>query len=90
MGLKVKAHTLDSELNRYFEYENVQYSNIVRFTITKLKGYPALCCNVVQNGRVDKLQEKIKNWKKMVSKIKDKLFLVDYEQSLCRENKKFE
>ena len=55
-----------------------------------MKGYLALCYNVGQNGGVDKHQEKIKNWKKMVSKIKDKFFLVDYEQSLCRESTKFE
>jgi hypothetical protein len=34
---------------------------------------------------VDNRHEKIKNWKKMVSKIEEKFFPVDYQQNLCRQ-----
>jgi hypothetical protein len=42
------------EIERYFEYENVQDPNRVCFAITKLKGHAALWWDVVQKDRVDK------------------------------------
>lgn len=41
------------ELKRYFEYENVQDPNWVRFSITKLKGHAALWWNMLQKDRVN-------------------------------------
>jgi hypothetical protein len=66
------------KLERYFEYDNVQDPNRVYFAITKLKGNDSLWWDVVQKDIVDKQQEKIKTYNKMESKIKEKLFPIDY------------
>jgi hypothetical protein len=84
----LKAETLIDwigELERYFEYENVQDPNRVHFSITKLKGHVALWWDMLQKDRVDHRLEKIKTWKKMVSKIKEKFLPVDYQQNLCKQ-----
>ena len=73
------------ELERYFEYENVQDPNQVWFAITKLKGYVALWLDMLQKDKVDNRLENIRTWRKMVRKIKEKFFLVDYQQNLCRQ-----
>ena len=84
----LKAKTLIDwigELERYFEYENVQDPNCVHFTITKLKGHVALWWDMLHKYRVDHIVEKIKTWKKMVNKTKEKFLHVDYQQNLCKK-----
>jgi hypothetical protein len=70
------------ELETYFKYENVQDPNCVHFTITKLKGHVALWWDMLHKYRVDHIVEKIKTWKKMVSKIKDKFLPVQGVQKI--------
>jgi hypothetical protein len=56
----LKAETLIDwigELERYFEYENVQDPNRVRFSMTKLKGHVALWWDMLQKDRVDNDRE---------------------------------
>jgi hypothetical protein len=60
------------ELERYFEYENVQDPNRVRFVVTKLKGHATLWWDMLQKDRVNNQLEKIRTWKKMVTKVKEK------------------
>jgi hypothetical protein len=67
------------EIERYFEYENAQYPNQVRFSIMKLKGHATLWWDMLQKDRVNNQLEKIRTWKKMVTKIKEKFFPVDYQ-----------
>jgi hypothetical protein len=84
----LKAKTLIDwigKLKRYFEYENVQDPNHVHFTITKLKGHVSLWWDMHLKNIVDNRLEKIKTWKKMVSKIKEKFLHVDYQQNLCKQ-----
>jgi hypothetical protein len=73
------------ELERYFEYENVQDPNRVRFVVTKLKGHATLWWDMLQKDRVNNQLEKIRTWKKMVTKIKEKFLPVDYQQNLFRQ-----
>jgi len=73
------------ELERYFKYENAQYPNHVHFSITKLKGHVALWWDMLQKDIVDNRLEKIKTWKNMVSKIKEKFLLIEYQQNLCQQ-----
>ena len=73
------------EIKIYFEYHNVQDPNHVHFSITKLKGHATLWWDVLQKDKVDQILEKIKTWKKMVSKIKEKFLHVDYQQNLCKQ-----
>jgi hypothetical protein len=58
---------------------------MIRFSIKKLKGHGALWWDMLQKDRVDHKLEKIKTWKNMVSKIKEKFLHVDYQQNLCKQ-----
>jgi hypothetical protein len=52
----LKAKTLIDwigELERYFEYENVQDPNRVHFSIKKLKGHGTLWWDMLQKDKVD-------------------------------------
>jgi hypothetical protein len=40
---------------------------------------------MLQKDRVDHRLEKIKTWKNMVGKIKEKFLPVDYQQNLCKQ-----
>jgi hypothetical protein len=70
------------EFERHFEYENVQDPNRVQFVVAKLKGHATLWWDMVQKDRVNNKLEKIRNWKNMVTKIKEKFIPVDYQQNL--------
>jgi hypothetical protein len=73
------------EIDSYFEYESVQDPNHVHFSIMKLKGHAALWWDMLQKDLVDNILEKIKTWKNMVIKIKEKFLPIDYQQNLCRQ-----
>lgn len=47
----------------------------------KLKGHVALWWDMLQKGRVENKLENIKTWRKMVSKIKENFFPIDYQQN---------
>jgi hypothetical protein len=66
------------EPERYFEYENVQDPNHTIFFVTKLKGHAELWWDMSQRDRVNNQLEKIRTWKNMVTKIKEKCIHVDY------------
>ena len=73
------------ELERYFKYEDVHDLNRVRFSLTKLKGHVSIGWDMYQKDRVDHGPEKIRAWKKMVIKIKEKFLRVSYQQNLWRQ-----
>jgi hypothetical protein len=73
------------EIERYFEYENVQDPKRVRFDVMKLKGHAGLWWDMLQKDIVNNQLEKIRTLKKMVTKIKEKFLHVDYQQNLFRQ-----
>ena len=74
---------LIGEIERYFEYENVHDPNQVRFATTKLKGHVALWWDMLQRDKTKHRLERIRTWKKMVNKLREKFFPADYQQSVC-------
>lgn len=51
----------------------------------KLKGHVVLWWDILQKDKVNNQLEKIKTWKNMVKKIKEKFLLIDYQQNLYRQ-----
>jgi len=74
-----------SELDKYFEYEEIREDKRIRFTVTKLKGHAALWWDSVQakRGRLNK--PLIKKWDRMVVKMKSTFLPKDYQNSLYRQ-----
>jgi hypothetical protein len=66
------------EIKIYFKYENVQDPNRLRFIVMKLKYHEDLWWDMLQKDRVNNQLEKIKIWKKMVTKIKEKFLPIHY------------
>ena len=57
-----------SDLDKYFEYDEVDEENKVKFVVTKLQGHVALWWDGVQEDRKRKNKQKIKSWDIMVEK----------------------
>ena len=71
-----------SSLDKYFDYEEVDDKKKVKFAATRLKGHAALWWDKLQLSRERKGKPKIKKWEKMVSKMKGKFLLKDYQLNL--------
>eukprot|EP00253_Pinus_taeda_P017958 PITA_17958 len=73
-----------SELDKYFENEEISEDKRVRFAATKLKGHAALCWDSVQADmkRMNKLP--IKKRPRMVGKLKGRFLPQDYQIKLYR------
>ena len=56
----------------------------VKFAVTRLKGHVALWWNGVQVERRRDGKQPIKNWSRMVAKMRGKFFPSDYQLTLFR------
>ena len=74
-----------SELDKYFEYEEINEDKRVRFAVTKLKGHATLWWDSVQAERRRLNKPLIKKWDRMVAKMKGKFLPKDYQISLYRQ-----
>ena len=72
-------------MENFFEYENNLDNRKVKIIVTRLKGHASLWWEHLQIDRQIRGKEKIKNWLKMVNKIKKKFLSVDYQVSLLRK-----
>ena len=71
-------------MNKCFDYEEMGEENRVSFVVKRLKGHAALWWDGVQaERRVGK--QPIKNWNRMVAKLRGKFFPSDYQLSLFRQ-----
>jgi hypothetical protein len=59
-------------MDKYFNYEYVNEEKKVRHVVTRLKGHATLWWNELQAERRSKGKKKIKNWDRMVAKLKAK------------------
>jgi hypothetical protein len=57
---------------------------MVRFSMTKIKGHVAIWWDMLQKDMVDIIKEKIRTWRNMVSKIKEKFIPINYRQNFCK------
>ena len=69
-------------LDKYFDYEDVEEDKKVKHVVTKLKGHVALWWDELQADKCCKAKKKIKNWDRMVAKMKAKFIPRDYQITL--------
>ena len=80
-GSLIVEHLIDwiSELDKYFEYNEIEEDKRVTLAVTRLQGNASLWWDSVQEERRRKNKSLIKIWDRMVAKIRDK-FLPKYYQ----------
>ena len=69
-------------MEKFFDNEEMEEEKKVKFTITKLKGHATLWWDGVQVERRRLGKQPIKNWNRMVVKLRLKFLLGDYHLSL--------
>ena len=74
-----------SSVDKYFDLEEVEDKKKVNFAATKLKGHASIWWDELQTSRIRKGKPKIKQWDKMVSKLKKKLMPKDYQLNLFKQ-----
>lgn len=74
-----------SELDKYFECEEIIEDRKVKFVATKLKGDAALRCDSFQGERKRLNKLPIKKWARTVAKMKGNFLPKDYQIALYRE-----
>eukprot|EP00253_Pinus_taeda_P023394 PITA_23394 len=74
-----------SEMDKYFECEEVSEDRRVKFAATKLKGHATLWWDSVQNERKRLNKPPIKTWTRMVAKLKGRFLPRDYQIMLHRQ-----
>jgi len=67
-----------SEMDKYFECEEISEDRRVKFAATKLKGHATLWWDSVQNERKRLNKPPIKTWARMVAKLKGRFLPRDY------------
>ena len=78
-GSLIIEHLIDwiSELDKYFEYDEIEEDKRVRLALIRLKGHASLWWDSVQVEKWRKNKSLIKSWDMMVAKTRDK-FLPKY------------
>jgi hypothetical protein len=71
-------------MNNYFDYEDVDEERKVKHVVTKLKGHAMLWWDELESNRRSKGKQNIKNWDRMVAKLKAKFTPKDYQINLFR------
>eukprot|EP00253_Pinus_taeda_P019816 PITA_19816 len=74
-----------SSLDKYFDYEEVDDKKKVKFAITRLKGHATIWWDELQTSRTRKEKSKIKQWDKMVSKMKAKFMPKYYQLNIFKQ-----
>jgi hypothetical protein len=72
-------------MEKYFDYEDVDEEKKVIHVITRLKGHATLWWDELRAKRRSKGKQKIKNWDRMVAKLKVKFMPKDYHINLFRK-----
>ena len=73
------------ELERYFDYDNVEEDKKVKLVVTRLKGHAALWWDNIQAERKKKNKIVIKRWDRMVAKMRGKFLPKDYQLGLYKK-----
>jgi hypothetical protein len=74
-----------NELEEYFEYEEIEDPDWVKFVKMKLKGHASIWWKEVQLVRNRRGKVKITRWDRMVEKLKKQSIPVDYELDLLKK-----
>jgi len=73
-----------SDVDKYFDYEEIGDEKKVKHAMTKLKGHATLWWDELQVGRRRKGKSKIKSWDRMVANLKAKFIPNDYQLNMFR------
>lgn len=73
------------ELDRYFDYEEVEEDKKMKLVVTRLKGHIALWWDSVQVERKKKKKLVIKSWYRMVAKMRGKFLPKNYQLGLYKQ-----
>jgi hypothetical protein len=92
MGIPMYEGNLDVEemlvwfrdLDKYFDYEDVEEDKKVKHVVTRLKGHAKLWWDELQADMHCKGKQRIKIWDRMVAKMKSKFIPRDYQINLFR------
>lgn len=74
-----------NDMEKFFDYEETKERKKVEFVVTKLKGHAKIWWGGVQAERRRLVKQPIKNWNRMVAKLKSKFLPSDYQQTLFRQ-----
>eukprot|EP00253_Pinus_taeda_P022992 PITA_22992 len=74
-----------SEMDKYFECEEISEDCRIKFAVTKLKGHATLWWDSVQSERKRLNKPPIKTWARMVDKLKGRFLPRDYQIALHRQ-----
>jgi hypothetical protein len=72
-------------MDKRFDYEDVHEEKKVKQAITKLKRHATLWWDELQVKRRRKVKHKIKNWDRMVAKLKVEFMPKDFQINLFRK-----
>ena len=88
-GSLIAEHLIDwiNELDKYFEYDELEENKKVKLAVTRLKGHASLWWDNVQVERRRKKKPLIKSWDRMVAKLRAKFLPTDYQLTLYRQMK---
>ena len=67
-----------NEMDKFFDYAETNDEKKVKFAIISLKGHASLWWNGVQTERRNKRKLPIKNWDRMVAKLREKFLPKDF------------
>lgn len=73
------------QLDRYFDYEDVEEDKKMKLVVTRLKDHAALWWDNVQAERKKKNKIVIKRWDRMVAKMRGKFLPKDYQLGLYKQ-----
>ena len=59
-----------NDMDKFFDYDETDDENKVKFAVTKIKGHASLWRNCVQTTRRNKEKFPIKNWDQMLAKLR--------------------
>ncbi|MCQ8811516.1 hypothetical protein NQU36_26265, partial [Escherichia coli] len=71
-----------NNMEKFFDYEETEDEKKVKFAVTKLKGHATLWWDGVQVERKRLGKQPIKNWSRMVAKLRGKFLPSNYQQML--------
>ena len=74
-----------NNMEKFFDYEEMEDEKKVKFAVRKLKGHAMLWWDGVQAERRRLGKQPIKNWSRMVAKLKGKFLPSNYQQTLFRQ-----
>jgi len=72
-------------MDKHFDFAEIPEDKKVKFVVTRLKGHALLWWDGVQAERRRLHKQPIRNWSRMIAKLKEKFLPKDYQLALYRQ-----